>query len=111
MFDPLLEARTTVRRSEQARVGGQQAAREKHIDDAECEQRQSERGKAEKTESLRTLADQFGVHDQIRRRGHQRQHSADQRRETQGHHEPACRRAAVLRDAQYYRNENGDHGG
>ena len=96
LLDPPLKARAAVRRSRQARPGGQQAAREKHIDDAEREQRQSERGKAEKAESLRALADQFGVHDQIGRRRHQRQHSADQRGETQGHHEPARRRAAIL---------------
>jgi hypothetical protein len=86
-------------------------AREKHIEDAECEQRQPERGKAEETEPLRTLPDQFGVHDQIGRRCHQCQHPADQRGETQRHHKPAWRHATILRDAQHHRDENGDHSG
>jgi hypothetical protein len=51
-----------------------------------------------KTESLRTLTDQFGVRDPVRLRGHQRQHPADQCGEAQGHHEPAWRRVAILRD-------------
>ena len=110
-LDPLQEAWTTVRRSQCACIAAQQVAREKHIDDAECEQRQSERGKTEKAEPLCTLADQFGVYDQVGRRGHQRQHSANQRGEAQGHHEPACSRAAALRDAQYHRDKDGHHSG
>ena len=111
LLDPPLKARAAVRRSRQASLGGQQAAREKHIDDAEGEYRQSERGKAEKTKSLRTLSDQFGIHHQIGRRRHQCQHSADQRGETQRHHKPAWLRAAILRDAQHHRDENGDNSG
>ena len=74
-----------------------------------AEQRQPERREAEELEARRALAGQLRVDHEVGRGGDQRQHAADQCREAQRHHQPARRRAGVLRDAQHDRDEDGDH--
>ena len=106
---PFAQSRTTAGGARVDRLRGQQPAREQHVEDAEDEQRQAERREAEEAESLRPLADQFGVDDEVRRGGDEGQHAADEGGKAQRHHQPAWRHAAVLRDAQYDRDEDSDH--
>ncbi|MNZ63316.1 hypothetical protein D3C78_814610 [compost metagenome] len=65
-------------------VAGQQ-----HIADAQNQDHQTERGKAEKAETGFTVAHQFTVHHHVGRCGDQAEHATDQTGETQRHHQTA----------------------
>ncbi|MNC42914.1 hypothetical protein D3C75_917480 [compost metagenome] len=87
-------------------VAGQQ-----HVADAEREDHQAKRGKAEKAETAFAVAHQFTVHHHVGRCGDQTEHATDQTGKTQRHHQPAGRDLHACGDAQHHRNENGHHPG
>ncbi len=111
LFDPVAQGRPA--RARAVRVGRRRepAPREQHVDDAENQHRHAEGRHAEEVEARRALAHELGIDHEVRCRRDQRQHAADQRREAQRHHQPARRRAGVLREAQHHRDEDRDDRG
>jgi hypothetical protein len=96
------------------RGSGRQQPRDRwrhHVDDAQRECQQADRGDAEKAERLQAGVAQGIVDHQVGRRGDQGQQAAEQGGEGHRHHQPAGADAEPGGDAEHHRNEDRHHAG